>query len=100
MIHYSCDRCKRDIDCLHEARYVLRMEVEMALDPCNEELVDDVDHLVDLEESLVSDCDFETSNAGTSHCCRKSYDLCADCYRQFMKNPLRNDVAMIGFSKN
>lgn len=98
MIHYSCDRCKREIDGMHEARYVLRMEVEMALDPCHQELVDDIDHLVDLQEEL--ECDFETSSAGTNHCCRKTYDLCADCYRQFMKNPLKADAAMISFSQN
>lgn len=101
MIHYSCDRCKREIDCLHESRYVLRLEVELATDRCEEELVDHVDHLMEIEEELDCECDFELSSAGISNCARRTYDLCSECYRQFIKNPLRNETPLVvGFSKN
>ena len=43
MIHYSCDRCKREIDAKHDLRYIIRIEIEAAMDRDDCEIADDVD---------------------------------------------------------
>jgi hypothetical protein len=53
MIHFTCDRCKRVIDPEQELRYVVRMEIEAAMDPIHEsEPADDRDHLLEIDEIL------------------------------------------------
>ncbi|MDZ4850648.1 MAG: hypothetical protein SGI77_15285 [Pirellulaceae bacterium] len=101
MIHYSCDRCKREIDPDHDLRYIVRLEIEAAIDQLGNEIVDDPDHLGDLEELLESSDDPLTSGLGDELYQRKRYDLCADCYRHYMKNPLGRETSTpFGFSKN
>ena len=47
MIHHSCDRCKRVIDPLEDLRYVVKLEVQAAMDPLDaDELEDDRDYLL------------------------------------------------------
>ncbi len=101
MIHYSCDRCKREINPDQDLRYIVRMEIEAADDHLSAEVVDDMDHLQDLEELLESNDDYASSALGEEIYQRKRYDLCSDCYRQFMKNPLGKEASVpFGFSKN
>ncbi len=52
MIHYTCDRCKRTINSENELRYVVRLEVYASLDPIEDELHDDRDHLQEIQEIL------------------------------------------------
>ncbi len=101
MIHYSCDRCKREINTDLDLRYIVRLEIELADDHLAQETVDDVDHLQDLEELLESNDEYCGAMLGDELYQRKRYDLCADCYRQFMKNPLGRETSVpFGFSKN
>jgi len=101
MIHYSCDRCKREINPDQDLRYILRMEIEAADDQMPGEVVDDLDHLQDLEDLLETNDDYASSPLGEELYQRKRYDLCSDCYRRFMKNPLGKETsAPFGFSKN
>ena len=44
MIHYSCDKCKRDIDPQDELRYVVKMEINAVVEP--DEADDERDHFV------------------------------------------------------
>ena len=45
MIHYTCDLCKRELDCEDSLRYVVKMEVYAAFDPSAlDEAEDDRDH--------------------------------------------------------
>lgn len=101
MIHYSCDRCKRDIDPEHDLRYIVRIEIEAAMDHLNGESVDDTDHLGIVEDLLESSDDICSSALGDEIYQRKRYDLCAECYRQYMKSPLGKETSIpFGFSKN
>jgi len=80
MIHYTCDRCKRAIDTALQMRHVVKIEVKAILEGLGDE---------------GDPCDF--SDVGH----RGRYDLCPDCYRQFVKNPLGRDALLaLGFSNN
>jgi hypothetical protein len=107
MIHYSCDRCRKTIDPSDEIRYVVKLEVHVALDPLEgEEETSDRDYLEEIQENLEKaafhqleddDCDLTARHAsGTG-----TYDLCPACFRKFSQNPVGSDLhAPIGFSSN
>ncbi|MFO1064092.1 MAG: hypothetical protein U0892_09535 [Pirellulales bacterium] len=104
MIHYSCDRCKRPIEASEGVRYVVKMEIEAELNTggCDDCSCDcDVDHLQEIDEVLEtmqneSEC-FDESPLYE----KKRFDLCPECYKAFIKNPLsREKMVPFGFSKN
>lgn len=100
MIHYSCDRCKRSLDPENDLRYVVRMEVQAAMDPLDDDDDDGQrDHLLEIQEILerLEDGD---GDLGEDVYHRRRYDLCSECYRQFVANPLAREVSTLGFSKN
>ena len=101
MIHYSCDRCKRAIDPAHELRYVVRLEIEAAIEQLSGDIEDDVDRLQELEEILESSDDDGSASLGDELFQRKRFDLCVRCYRHFCKNPLGIEKSTpFGFSQN
>jgi hypothetical protein len=102
MIHYSCDRCKRAIDVVEEMRYVVRMEVQAVMDATElDENDDDRDHLLEIHEILERLDDQDTDLVGEDVYQRRRFDLCPECYRKFMQNPLgRETAAQLGFSQN
>jgi len=101
VIHYSCDRCKREIDTSTDLRYTVTIEIEAALDGPEHELVDDPDHLDEIQDMLDSADDLCSSVFDDDVYQRKQFDLCKDCFRSYIKNPLsRESTASLGFSKN
>jgi hypothetical protein len=97
MIHYSCDRCKRSIDSLDELRYVVKLEIIAAIEPA--EVDDERDHLMEVHEILEKLDDVDVLNDEGRQ--QKRFDLCPECYQQFIKNPIGRDVAaQLGFSSN
>lgn len=102
MIHYSCDRCKRQIDSQEEFRYVVRMEVRAALDfGTSAEDDDDRDHLMELHEILETAEDAESEMIDDELYQQLRYDLCPECYRKFMRNPMgKEPVVEFTFSQN
>lgn len=101
MIHYSCDRCKRVLDERQDQRYVVRIEVQAALDPLtSNDPEDDRDHLSELED-LLSSVDLSDFDADQDLFQQRRYDLCQDCYRRYLQNPLGVEpVAHWGLSDN
>lgn len=101
MIHYSCDRCRRPIEGRDAVRYVVRMEIEATIECDDESHDNDKDALLELDEMLV-DLEDEMLEYDKSPLCEyKRYDLCPDCYREFVKNPLaREKLVPFGFSQN
>ncbi|QDT03015.1 hypothetical protein K227x_13940 [Rubripirellula lacrimiformis] len=105
MIHYTCDRCKRQIDTDEQNRFIVHIEIQSAIDGPSIEIDDDIDQLNELNDFLenlhdesvedVSDLvDSQLSHEGR-------YDLCAECHHQFLKNPLGRDAMLtLGFSNN
>ncbi|WP_254513309.1 hypothetical protein [Anatilimnocola floriformis] len=102
MRHYSCDRCKRVLDPQEDLRYVVRLEVQAVMEPINDcELTDDRDHLLEIEEILERADDEECDAIAPEVYQKKSFDLCCDCHRKFMQNPLgRESKVSLDFSQN
>jgi hypothetical protein len=90
------------IDPAKEIRYVVRVEAQAVLDPLpNDELDVDRDELLEIDEMLQSlDLDDEDSLLDETPQ-QLRFDLCSDCYRRFMQDPLGVESALIvGFSSN
>jgi hypothetical protein len=104
MIHYTCDRCRRLIEAEEEVRYVVRLEIQAAMDPlCTEEGEEpaDRDHLMEINDILERMEDAESELVGEDVYQKRRFDLCPECYRKFAKNPLGQETAAsLGFSQN
>ena len=99
MIHHSCDRCHKMIDNEVEMRYVVWIEVQAAIDPASED--EDDDNLLDLDEILERLDEADSDQVDQDIYRRQRFDLCADCHRQFTRNPLGREAKMsVQFSKN
>jgi hypothetical protein len=102
MIHYSCDLCKRPLDPENELRYVVKLEVYAAFDPLAvDDGEDDRDNLQDLHEVLERMDDLDNDQIGDDVYQQLRFDLCPECRRKFVKNPLgRKAAEKYDFSKN
>jgi hypothetical protein len=102
MIHYSCDRCKRVLDPEEDLRYVVKLEVYAEIDPVDaDDVEDDRDHLLEISEILERMEDSDSDYIGDDVYQKKRFDLCADCYKKFIRNPLGREVTVpLGFSQN
>jgi hypothetical protein len=102
MLHYSCDACKRPINSGTDVRHVVKIEVFPAIEdqPCGcQPDGDDEDHLEDVQDLLerIDDHDDELDEATRS----LRFDLCDDCRRRFVRNPLGLKAGKkLGFSNN
>ena len=102
MIHYSCDRCKCELDPETEVRYTVRMEIQAIVEPLDGEIRDDErDHLLEIHEILENLEQAENDHLADDSYQHGRYDLCVECYRQFIQNPLGQDVSNhVPFSEN
>lgn len=98
MIQYSCDRCKRLIDADGELRYVVKMEMNAVIE--SNATDDEHDHLMEVHEILeLNDADSEALHHEAYQ--QQRYDLCPECFKQFVKDPIGGDIpAQLGFSPN
>jgi len=106
MLHYSCDLCKRAIDPHADVRHVVKIEVFTAIEDeqacgCEELVDDDADHLESMHDLLerLDDCpELDAAQLDETGLEGKAvdepetrslrFDLCDDCRRRFLKNPL------------
>lgn len=102
MIQYSCDRCKRNIESGDELRYVVRIEIEARFDGIQDEPDEDRDHLMELHEVLERMEESEENETLDEDVYRRQrFDLCPECYRKYVMNPLGRELAApLGFSDN
>ncbi len=102
MIHFSCDRCQRPIDAKQAVRYVVKMEIEATLNTSgNDHGDDDQDSLLEMDQMLerLEEDALDEDNPVLYQ--RQRFDLCPDCYKQFVRNPFgREKVVPFGFSHN
>lgn len=101
MLHYSCDFCQRKIDPEEDVRYVVKLEVYPVVEPTDEtELDEDRDHLQEINAVLERLDDRELENVAPVFQ-KLHFDLCPECRRRFMKDPLGRDVTKhLQFSAN
>lgn len=90
MIEYRCDRCQRLIEQTTDVRYVVRIEVQAALEPLTRHLADDErDHLQEISEQLDG---VDGAAAGVrpieDSFEQSRYDLCSACFQAFRERPL------------
>jgi hypothetical protein len=102
MIRYVCDLCKRDLDPQVDLRYVVKMEIFAALDPMAvDEDEGDRDHLQEIQDILERLEDAESDQIGDDVCQQLRFDLCPECRKKFLLNPLGCEIAKVfGFSEN
>jgi len=99
MIQYSCDLCKRPLDPQDDLRYVVKVEVYAAFDPV--EMDDDTDNLQEIHEILERMEDAASDQIGDDVYQQLRFDLCPECRKKFLKNPLgRKLVEQFDFSQN
>ena len=102
MNHYSCDRCKRIIDSEQDLRYVVKIEIQAAMEPqeVNED-EEDRDYLMEIEDILERMDDDEEMTVGDDIYQQRGFDLCPQCYRKFIKTPVGFEASSKpGFSRN
>jgi DNA-directed RNA polymerase subunit RPC12/RpoP len=101
MIHYTCDRCHRVINSEQEIRYTLRLESTAAIDLPEDIQGDDRNHLEELNEMLEQLEETERQEISESVYQVQRFDLCSECQRQFLKNPLGTEKSpKLQFSDN
>jgi len=101
MVHYSCDLCQRRLHAQRDVRYVVKIDVSPAFEPMAiGDSDDDQENLYEVNELLeqLQDADGNLSDETSSII---QYDLCAECRKKFLKDPLGRDVLkQFDFSKN
>lgn len=101
MIHYTCDLCKRPLDPQHDLRYVVKMEVYASLDPQEDGIDDDHDHLQEIQDILERMEDAEDERIGDDVYQQMRFDLCSECRKRFLRNPLGSVApTQFDFSEN
>jgi hypothetical protein len=102
MIRYCCDLCHRPLNPDQDLRYVVKMEVFAAFDPsADADRGDEHNHLEEIREILEELEQSDDSSIGEDVYRELKFDLCPDCQRKFVKNPLGRETAkLFEFSKN
>jgi len=101
MIRYSCDLCKRALDPEHDLRYVVKLEICAAFDPICTEEDGDRDHLQEIQEILERLDDTGDDQVGDEVYQQLRFDLCPECRKKFLRNPLgRENLSILDFSEN
>ncbi len=101
MIHYTCDRCHKKIDENIDLRYEVSIVTQVALDEPDASLQEDRDHLNEVDDLLERVDDEECERLCQELYQSRRYDLCANCFQQFTRNPLGADAQpQVEFSEN
>jgi hypothetical protein len=94
--------CGRELDSQDDLRYVVKIEVFAAFDPAaTDEADDDCDHLEEIQDILERMEESASDQIGDDVYQQLRFDLCPDCRKKFVKNPLGRETAKaFGFSSN
>lgn len=104
MLHVTCDLCGKELCPGQDERFVVKVEVFAAHDPAKITEADlDDDHMEAVSELLREMEDNEHEDADLSQPVYRNfrYDLCPECHRRFLRDPLGKETAQkFDFSKN
>lgn len=101
MQHFTCDLCGKELRPGDDQRYVVRMEAYAAYDPAEitEEDLDE-DHMQTISELLEKQEEEDSPEELTESYKKMKFDLCPDCHKKFLRDPLNKEVQKFHFSKN
>ncbi len=101
MIHYTCDGCRQKLHPEDDLRYIVKMEVYASLDPMEDGLDTDRDHLQEIQDILERLDDAENDQIGDDIYQQMRFDLCSECRKKFLRRPLgRSTASQLNFSDN
>lgn len=102
MLHVTCDLCGKDLHPEIDRRYVVKIEVYAAHDPCQLTEDDlDEDHMEAIsevlrDEEVLADPDEEQPAHKNLR-----FDLCPACQKKFLRDPLNRETDhSFDFSEN
>ena len=102
MVHFSCDLCGKELLPEADRRFVVRIDVYAANEPpalTDDDLNDD--QLESLGQMLQ---DLEASGAAPPELPpdfkQFRMDLCPECHKKFLRDPLNKEAAKFDFSEN
>lgn len=103
MVYFSCDLCGKDLTPEGTMRFVLKMEAFAATVPAplkEEDLQDD--HVEEMARYLRAlEAGIIPEPLVTPERKHMRFDLCPECYRRFLQDPLRREAfARFNFSSN
>lgn len=100
MVHISCDLCGKQLEPGH-GHHVLKIEVFAAQDPVLTEDDLDADHMEAVSQMLDELEEVDDPEEVEPATRQFRYDLCPDCRRRFVKDPLNKETAQkFDFSEN
>jgi hypothetical protein len=102
MVHITCDVCGKKLRQGEEERYIVKIEAYAATDPNEITEADlDEDHM-DAVGQMLRECEENEGNTElTEPYSSFRYDLCLDCHKKFVRDPLAKDKEQkFDFSKN
>lgn len=102
MIHFTCDRCGKEMTSSEEGRYVVKMEVLPGFDPdlIREEDLDD-DPMEAVSQLIQSEAEFAAEELAEPRRQSLHFDLCSSCRHKFLSDPLgRETPHQVHFSEN
>ncbi len=103
MLHITCDLCGKDVSPGADHRYVVKIEVFAAHDPAEITEADlDDDHMEAISQLLQDMEDNPDEELELTPTCKKfRYDLCPECQKKFIRDPLCKEAAQkFDFSEN
>lgn len=103
MLHVTCDLCGKEVLPGEDHHYVVKIEVFPARDPAEITEADlDTDHMEAVSQ-LLREMEDEAGDCDDLPPLYKNfrYDLCTDCHKKFVRDPLSKEVAQkFDFSEN
>jgi hypothetical protein len=102
MLHVTCDLCGKQFRPGDDCHYVVKIEAYAAHDPTELTEADlDEDHMEAVSQLLQDLEDNLASHDLPEPCKNFRYDMCADCHRKFVRDPLGKETAQkFDFSEN
>ncbi len=101
MLHITCDHCGKQLRCGQD-HFVVKIEVFAAQDPAEITEADlEEDHMEAVSQLLQEMEEAEEASVFESASQHRRYDLCPDCRRRFLRDPLNKDsIQKFDFSEN
>lgn len=102
MLHFTCDICGKELLVDEDLRYVAKVELFAAYDPLEitEEDLED-DHMEEVSKLIEETEEFDAQELQDQVYKSFRFDLCPDCHKRFLKDPLgRESARKINFSSN